>query len=378
MKKSKTIYLQPVFIILCVILVLYAAFYLASIIVPQQATRDFGKSDLNLDYFQRLLYAARLEISKNDLLLPINPQGDAGIFTIEYGETATEIAANLAEQGLIISDEAFTDLLIYLGNDQKIQAGIYTLSPAMSSFDIANHIVDTNPEDVVFSFLAGWRAEEITLLLPFSGLTISVEDFLQVVTSPSDTYLPVKLSQAASLEGFLFPDEYQILRSADAADLASALTSQFYNQLPSGYEENLNQMGLTLYDGVILASIIQKEMVVEDEGPLIAGVFLNRLKADMPLQSDPTVQYALGYDAASSSWWKNPLSTTDLQVASPYNTYLHAGLPPAPICNPGLTALMAVVNAEETPYLYFRAACDGSGRHIFSETYEEHLAAACP
>jgi UPF0755 protein len=97
----------------------------------------------------------------------------------------------------------------------------------------------------------------------------------------------------------------------------------------------------------------------------------------MPLQSDPTVQYAVGFDQASGSWWKNPLTESDLQTNSPYNTYLNPGLPPAPICNPGMTALMAVANAMDTPYLYFRAACDGSGRHVFSATYEEHLAAAC-
>ena len=242
----------------------------------------------------------------------------------------------------------------------------------MNSIAIANHIVDSNPEDVVFSFLAGWRAEEIATLLPDSGLEISEAEFLSAVQHPSDETLGYE-----NLEGYLYPDEYQLLRTASAVDLTKAFVGHFYNQLPQGYEELLAAKGLTLEEAVILASLVQKEMVVESEGPQIAGVFLNRLAAGMPLQSDPTVQYALGYDEGSGSWWKNSLSAADLAVDSPYNTYLYDGLPPTPICNPGLTALMAVLNASDSPYLYFRAACDGSGTHIFSRTYEEHLAAAC-
>jgi UPF0755 protein len=98
----------------------------------------------------------------------------------------------------------------------------------------------------------------------------------------------------------------------------------------------------------------------------------------MKLDSDPTVQYALGYNTAAATWWTNPLSASDLQFDSPYNTYLYPGLPPGPICNPGLSALNAVAYPAQTPYYYFRAACDGSGRHAFAQTYEEHLRNACP
>jgi UPF0755 protein len=112
--------------------------------------------------------------------------------------------------------------------------------------------------------------------------------------------------------------------------------------------------------------------------PLIASVFLNRVDSGMLLEADPTVQYALGFFPPQATWWRSPLSSGDLQVDSPFNTYLYGGLPPSPICNPSLDALLAVANAPATSYYFFRAACDGSGRHLFAETYNQHLSNACP
>jgi UPF0755 protein len=112
--------------------------------------------------------------------------------------------------------------------------------------------------------------------------------------------------------------------------------------------------------------------------PVIASVYLNRLANAMKLDADPTVQYALGFNPEQDTWWTNPLSSQDLQAQSPYNTYLQAGLPPGPIASPGLAALKAVAFPTKTSFYYFRAACDGSGRHAFSETYEQHLQKACP
>lgn len=378
MKHQKSDRLLVVFLILLVILVVYAVFYFVGLIIPQRAARDFGIPDPQMKNSERVIYALRLAMQKADILRPVNLNGKTAIYTIPYGETASEIAVNMESLGLIHSSRAFIDLLVYLGNDSRIQAGIYTLSPSMNALEIATHIVDSNPENVVFSFLPGWRAEEIGGLLPLSGLDINYGDFLDVVNDPGDTGTFLDRLHYGKLEGFLYPGEYQILRSASAQDLAAALMGGFANRLPVEYEEKLKEKGLDLYEGVILASIIQKEMVLEEEGARIASVFLNRLEADMPLQSDPTVQYALGYDSDTATWWKNPLTKADIEIDSPYNTYIYKGLPPTPICNPGLTALMAVINAEEMEHLYFRAACDGSGRHVFSLTYEEHVAAACP
>jgi len=127
-----------------------------------------------------------------------------------------------------------------------------------------------------------------------------------------------------------------------------------------------------------LASIVEREAVLDEEMPLIASVFLNRLAAGMKLEADPTVQYALGYTAEQAAWWKNPLSAADLGVDSPYNTYRFPGLPPGAICNPGLGALQAVAFPAQTAYYYFRADCENLGAHNFAKTYEEHLGNACP
>ena len=129
---------------------------------------------------------------------------------------------------------------------------------------------------------------------------------------------------------------------------------------------------MTIYQVVTLASIVEREAVIAEERPIIAGVFLNRLAKGMTLDACPTVQYALGYQEETGQWWKTPLSLEELdQVNSPYNTYLHPGLPPGPICNPGLASILAVLQPAETDYLYFLAKGDGS--HAFAKTFEEHL-----
>jgi len=167
-------------------------------------------------------------------------------------------------------------------------------------------------------------------------------------------------------------------RGISAGQLVTELVRDFALHLSPELRDGFARQNLTVHHAVTLASIIAREAVVDDEQPLIASVFLNRLAANMKLDSDPTVQYALGYDAVNQTWWKNPLDLADLQVDSPYNTYRYAGLPPAPIANPGLSALQAVAYPAQTPYYYFRARCDGSGRHAFAETFEQHVQNNCP
>ncbi len=143
-------------------------------------------------------------------------------------------------------------------------------------------------------------------------------------------------------------------------------------ELRAGFE----RQGLSLYAAVTLASIVEREAVVPEEQPLIASVFINRLRMGMKLEADPTVQYVLGLQG--EGWWKAPLSLADLEIDTPFNTYRYPGLPPTPIANPGLAAIRAVAFPAESTYLYFRAMCDGSGRHAFAETFEQHLLNACP
>ncbi|MGB7872793.1 MAG: endolytic transglycosylase MltG, partial [Anaerolineales bacterium] len=235
---------------------------------------------------------------------------------------------------------------------------------------------DATPKQVSFVILPGWRIEEIADSLATSGLSITSDEFLAAARSapPGLDYLPA----SASTEGFLYPDIYILPRTITAEELVDEFLRNFSLHLTLDLREGFTRQGLEVYQAVTLASIVQREAIVADERAQIASVFLNRLKADMKLDTDPTVQYALGYDASKGTWWTNPLSAVDLQIDSPYNTYLYTGLPPGPIANPSLSALRAVAFPAETPYYFFRARCDGSGLHVFSVTFEEHLQNGCP
>jgi UPF0755 protein len=177
----------------------------------------------------------------------------------------------------------------------------------------------------------------------------------------------------ASLEGYLFPDTYQVSPDVTAADLIQRMLRTFDQRVASQMRQQAAARGLTVHQWVTLASIVEREAVIASERPVIASVYLNRLELGMKLDADPTVQYALGYQAQTRSWWKRPLLLEDLEVKSPYNTYKNPGLPPGPIANPGLASLRAVVEAPDTDYYYFVANKQaGDGSHVFARTIEEH------
>ena len=184
-------------------------------------------------------------------------------------------------------------------------------------------------------------------------------------------------SDFASLDGFLFPGEYEIDRKISTEDLILTFLKRFSDEVSEEIISAIQAQGLSLYEGITLASIIQRETFMDDERSVMASVFDNRLQQGMRLETDPTVQYALGFSQEWGNWWKSPLNTGDLQVNSPYNTYIIFGLPPTPIANPDLPSILAVAYPEQTDYYYFRAKCDGSGYHDFSVTFEEHVSKGC-
>ena len=228
------------------------------------------------------------------------------------------------------------------------------------------------------TILPGWRVEEIANSLPTSGFGITPEEFLRAVQAHPDGYSFSMCLPDASLEGYLFPGSYTLPRTSTVADLLPQILMNFEAQVNPEVKNGFTNQGLDLCQAVTLASIVQREAIQEDEMPLIASVFYNRLNSGAELASDPTVQYAIGFNQDQGTWWTNPLSLQDLEFNSPYNTYMYKGLPPGPISNPGLAALRAVAFPAQTNYYYFRAGCDGSGRHLFAETYTEHLANECP
>ena len=363
---------------------LVALFLLSIILVvsllvklPDQTEAFFGPPAPWLTTFQRYQYSALLRWQEKDLNTPTQPGGAEMDFSIGEGESVASITGRLWEAGLISNPGAFRTYLLYSGLDTIIKAGSYTFSPSLSPVQLAQAMQSATSSHVTFSVLPGWRAEEVAAALPASGLEITPEAFLQALSSPPQGYSFSAELAGGSLEGFLFPGSYKLRRDTSLPTLMGVLLDSFEANVTPEIRRGYEKQSLSLYEAVTLASIVSREAVVEDEMPMIASVFYNRLVLDMPLESDPTVQYALGYNQEQGTWWTNPLSLADLKVESPYNTYLFRRLPPGPIANPGLAALRAVAFPAQTPYYYFRAACDGSGRHLFAETYQQHLANAC-
>jgi UPF0755 protein len=345
--------------------------------IPSRAARIYGPPAPWLSLPDRVQYSALLLWYDGLLTQPLDFSGQEQVFTIEIGESVDSVANHLEGIGLIRDAESFRSYLIYSGLDTSIQAGDYQLSTAMSAMDIAHELQDATPEEVTFVVLPGWRAEEVAESLSTSGLSITYDEFLSAAKNPPHQH--EFLARADSVEGFLYPDSYIFSRNISSAEeMINEMVRNFAIHLTSDLTDGFERQGLSVYQAVTLASMVEREAVQDEEQPLIASVYLNRLNIGMKLDADPTVQYAIGYNFLQQTWWTNPLSLIDLQVNSLYNTYRYEGLPPTPIANPSLSALRAVASPAETSYLFFRARCDSSGFHEFSETFDEHLQNGCP
>jgi len=347
--------------------------------IPGAVEQTFGTASPNLGQVQRARLMLRLLWQRDLLVNPCDPLGQEIPFEVGLGEAPANIAQRLQNQGLIQDEGAWLAYLQYRGLDVTLQAGQYTFNTAQTAIEIAHAMQDATPAAVAFYVLAGWRMEEIAQALPTSGLSVTPEEFLALSRQrPLGYQFSENLPASISAEGFLFPTQYTLERETSATQLLASLLHAFETQVTPELLDGYSAQGLSLYEAVIVASIVEREAILDDEMPLIASVYLNRHAISMKLDADPTVQYALGFNNQQNTWWTNPLSAADLQVLSPYNTYVTAGLPPGPICNPGPAALRAVAFPASSPYFYFRAACDHSGRHVFAETFEQHQGNACP
>jgi len=366
------------FILAGVVYLFIGVFYWGLNSLSRQAVQTFGSPGIELNSVEQMTYSARLFMNEKNLMEPLDLSGQEQPFEVEMGESVNSIAFRLQELGIIRNADAFRLYLIYAGLDKGIQAGKYQLSPALNAIQIARAMQDATPSEVTFQILPGWRLDEIAAALPTSGFQFSPASFLKAARRPDASILPAGFPNLKSLEGFMLPGEYHLKRDIPLEAFLVTVLQQFDEQVLQDMRVAYRQRGLNLTEAVALASMVQREAMVEDEQPIISSVFYNRLAGGMRLESDPTVQFALGYNKKQATWWTNPLSSDDLQIDSPYNTYLNGGLPPGPICNPGISALWAVAYPAETPYYYFRARCDGSGKHSFAKTYQEHLQNACP
>jgi UPF0755 protein len=342
------------------------------------AAEQLGPASDRLDPLDRLYLAAYLLANESRLQEPMGDPLLVVDFEIIPGENAAEVASRLASVGLVEDGELLLSYLEYRGLDIGIQSGTHRISGSMTIVELAQSLQSAVSPEVPFTVVAGWRVEQIADTLPTSGLNIDAQTFLEATRArPVGYSFAGEVPDPPNLEGFLFPDRYTLDRELSAVDLVVSMLNNFEANVDEDMRAGFRAQGLNIYQAVTLASIIEREAVVDDELPLMASVFLNRISLGMKLDADPTIQYALGLQP-DGSWWKSPLSLTDLSFESPYNTYLQPGLPPTPICNPGIEALRAIAQPAETNYLYFRALCDGSGRHAFAATFEEHQSNACP
>ncbi len=339
----------------------------------------FDGGSPNLNPIERLFLENYFSSRTEALAQPIGQGTETAVFTIESGQRADQVADNLAAAGLLFDTELFVNYVRYQGLDAKLAAGSFRLNPQITIPELAVTLTQTQILEVEVNFLTGWRLEEMAHYLDtIKPAEIESQEFISLAQRRQ----PLPLSQytfladlpaEASLEGFLFPGTYRISTDDDAAALISQMLDRFDKQVTEAMRQQFSLQQLTVYEAVTLASVVEREAVDEAEQPLIAGVFLNRLQLGMQLQADATVQYAVGNQ--TDGWWKSPLSADDLTADSPYNTYLALALPPGPIANPGLSALRAVAQPQESDFIFFVADCapGSTGQHLFSVTYEEHL-----
>jgi len=291
------------------------------------------------------------------------------------GTSAQEIGQDLKALGLIRSDKAWslwTRWTTFQDAKGGFQAGTYQLSKTQSLSEIADTIWAGKVTQLGFTIPEGWSINEMAQYFEQQGF-FTAKDFLAAadrVSSAQYPWLPVAspMPEFSKLEGYLFPDTYQIASPVQPDAVIRQMLDRFEQVALPIYQQQPDKT-LTLAQWVNLASIVEKEAVVPEERTRIAGVFTNRLEKGMPLASDPTVEYAFGIKQTPD----RPLLYREVETPHPYNTYINPGLPPAAIASPGKASLEATLNPENTDYLYFVARYDGT--HVFSRTLTEHQAA---
>ncbi|NLX63097.1 MAG: endolytic transglycosylase MltG [Tissierellia bacterium] len=310
----------------------------------------------------------------NKATLPMEEKNPRDItIEIPLGSSSIEIAKILKDSGLIRDELVFRIALKREKAESSLKAGSYVLNTSMSVYEIIEYLSKggKNTNVVKFTIPEGYELKDMAKKLSDEGL-VDANRFMDLVANKDnfeDKFPFLKeLKEGQSLEGYLFPSTYEIYIGSTEEEIIERMLAKFQEVYDETLKGEMDKVDMTLNEVVTLASIIEREAKRDDERVLISGVFHNRLKIDMPLQSCATVQYVLGER-------KENLSTEDVKIDSIYNTYIHKGLPPAPIASPGEKSLIAAVKPADVDYLYFRAKEDGTGGHIFSVTYEEHIKA---
>lgn len=336
---------------------------------------SIGLCDLASSEADELVIGAYLEANADQLEQPAGSDDTPVAFTVQQGESASTIADRLERKGLITDAELFRRYVQYHNLDAGIEAGEFTLRQTMTIPEIAQALQSGHGPEQVVTIPEGLRLEQVAARVA-GQTTIPAEDFQQLATSGwremdlGYAFL-TELPPTATLEGFLFPETYRLPEDAAAIDLLERMLRTFDSRVTPTLRTAAEERGMSLYELVTLASIVEREAVLDEERPIIAGVYWNRLEADWTMDACPTVQYALG---ESGDWWP-PFTLEATDVDSPYNTYRNRGLPPGPVCSPGAASIEAAARPADTDYFFFLVDCTkDDGSHLFSVTQEEHNA----
>ncbi|MDP5272809.1 endolytic transglycosylase MltG [Chengkuizengella sp. 2205SS18-9] len=309
-------------------------------------------------------------------LQPVEAQDESIRFTVETGMNSKQIANRLEEEGLIRNQTSFTYYLKYKKEGQRFQAGDYEMQPGITIDEIIQKLNagETVVNTIQFTIPEGYTLEQITDKLAgeqlinsdvFSELLLQPELF----SSASIKNIPDDGNMKYILEGYLFPETYEMKEESNEQDIIERMLLELdkkLTSLPENWQEQLDVLGITFHEMMTIASLIEREVVVDEERKTVSGVIFNRIRDNGLLQIDATVQYALDEP-------KERLLYEDLEIESPYNTYIVEGLPPGPIASPSILSIEAALYPEETSYYFYVTKKDGTQEHLFAETYSEHL-----
>ncbi len=295
--------------------------------------------------------------------IPLSGTASTKVIFIKKGTPLKKVSEVLEQEGIVRNRHFFSFLTTLLGKKTKVKAGEYEFHTQMFPLQVLDALVKGQVKRHLVTIPEGYTVSQIAQLLEDLNLT-GKKEFLQKVSSPAFiSALGLSHLAGPTLEGYLFPDTYHLVREMEPEEVIQMMVHQFKRVFGPDLSHRASELGISERDAVILASIIEKETSLPEEKLLISAVFHNRLKKKIPLQSDPTVIYGIKN-------FNGNLTREDLTRPTPYNTYRIAGLPPTPICNPGKDSLQAAVHPASVPYLYFVSKNDGS--HYFSCDIDEH------
>lgn len=297
--------------------------------------------------------------------------GPERLLVVRSGETVDEVAADMSKLGLVRSGFMFRWYVTLHGEASALEAGTYRFAPGLSIRELVSALVQGKVyvPTVKVTIPEGFTVTQIASRLAAAGVC-SKQSFLQTEQQGHFTeaflrLIPNNAQVRYRLEGYLFPDTYMFEKHEPAHQVIDTMLQDFAQHIGGSVMAQIHQSGQTLPQVITIASMVEREAQVSSERPIIASVIDNRLRLHMHLRIDATIEYIVGHT--------NIVTYQDLKVQSPYNTYLHKGLPPGPISNPGMASIDAAIHPAHTDYLYYVARYDGTGRHYFATTWSQQL-----